>query len=66
MEHWIQSLDFGICTDVIYLDITIAFDTVPHAQLLSKLKAYSIEIIFEMHYSLLFNTKETMCCTQWM
>ena len=52
MEHWIQSLDYGIimCTDVIYLDITIAFDAVPHTQLLSKLKAYSIEIIIEIHY----------------
>ena len=42
MEHWTQSLDSGTCTDVIYLDIKKAFDTVPHARLLTKLKAYGI------------------------
>jgi len=42
MEYWTQSLDSGASTDVIYLDISKAFDSVPHVRLLSKLKAYSI------------------------
>ena len=29
MEYWTQSLDFDVCTDVIYLDTREAFDTVP-------------------------------------
>ena len=66
MEYWTQSLNFGICTDIIYLDIhpvSEAFDTVSHAQLLSRLKAYSTvywRSAFETDYSL-FIRKETMC-----
>jgi len=39
IEYWTQSLDSGTSTDVIYLDISKAFDSVPHIRLLSKLKA---------------------------
>ena len=33
-----KSLDDGILTDVIYLDMAKAFDKVPHAKLLYKLE----------------------------
>ena len=35
MEHWTQSLDSGICMDMIYLDITKAFDSIQHVWLLT-------------------------------
>src|SRR5207253_4409492 len=35
--RWKKNLDKGIPTDVIYMDIEGAFDTVPHSKLLKKL-----------------------------
>ena len=43
MEYWTQSLDSGMCTDVIYLGLK-GFDTVPHARLLAELEAYGIKV----------------------
>ena len=37
MNDWIQSYDLGDSTDVIYLDIAKAFDTVAQQRLLAKL-----------------------------
>ena len=41
MEYWTQPLNSGVCTDIIYLDFKKAFDTVPHARILTKLEAYA-------------------------
>jgi len=41
-EHWTSSMDEGYGVDVIYLDYTKAFDTVPHERLLAKLKMLGI------------------------
>ncbi len=41
-EEWSCALDSNENIDVVYLDFRKAFDTVPHARLLNKLKAYGI------------------------
>ena len=41
-EDWTKAVDQGYGVDVIYLDYTKAFDSVPHCRLVSKLKAYGI------------------------
>ncbi len=38
MNMWTNALDQGQFTDVIYFDFSKAFDTVPHARLMHKLK----------------------------
>ena len=43
MEMWTNSLNSREDIDCIYLDFQKAFDTVPHARLISKLKAYGME-----------------------
>ena len=42
LDAWTQAVDRGEATDVIYLDFQKAFDSVPHARLLEKLKSYGI------------------------
>jgi len=41
-EDWIRTLDQGYGVDVIYLDYSKVFDSVPHQRLLCKLEAYGI------------------------
>ena len=42
LEDITKNLDEGLGVDVIYLDYSKAFDTVPHKRLISKLRAYGI------------------------
>ena len=39
MEAWTKALDEGYGIDLIYLNYRKAFDTVPHARLIEKLKS---------------------------
>jgi len=43
LDHWTEILDDGNCLDVLYLDFSKAFDTVPHCRLTSKLQAHGIQ-----------------------
>ncbi|CAC5405728.1 Glycosyltransferase-like domain-containing protein 1,Glycosyltransferase-like domain-containing protein 1-like [Mytilus coruscus] len=42
LEKWTKILDNGGSIDTVYLDFMKAFDTVPHKQLIGKLKSYGI------------------------
>ena len=43
MDNWTDALQQGISIDVVYLDFSKAFDSVPHQRLLVTLKAYSVQ-----------------------
>jgi ribonuclease P/MRP protein subunit RPP40 len=43
LDDWTQSMDRRKDIDVIYLDFSKAFDTVPHVRLMKKLEAYGIQ-----------------------
>ena len=42
LHDWMENLDNKIPTDAIYLDLSKAFDTVPHLRLVNKLRGYGI------------------------
>ena len=42
LEEWSKALDEGGNVDVVYLDISKAFDTVPHKRLTAKMKRYGL------------------------
>ena len=41
-EDWTAAVNSGYSIDIIYLDYSEAFDTVPHLRLIKKLKGYGI------------------------
>ena len=43
MEDWTSAIQHGSHSDVIYLDFSKAFDTVPHKRLIIKLQAYGVQ-----------------------
>ena len=43
MEDWTSAIQHGSHSDVIYLDFSKAFDTVPHKWLIIKLQAYGVQ-----------------------
>ena len=54
--EWTAALDEHYAVDVIYLDFKKAFDSVPHQELLTKIKSYGIEgNIFKWLSSFLHN-----------
>ena len=43
LDSWTQAIEEGKPVDAIYLDFSKAFDSVPHARLLTKIQAHGIE-----------------------
>ena len=42
LDQWTEMIDRGECFDVLYMDFSKAFDTVPHQRILRKLASCGI------------------------
>ena len=42
LQEWLENLDNKVPIDALYLDLSKAFDTVPHQRLISKLRGYGV------------------------
>jgi len=51
-EDWTKAVDQGYGVDMIYLDYSQAFDSVPHCRLVCKLDAYGIRGDLSQTFSL--------------
>jgi hypothetical protein len=43
VDNWVRSRNSGVPTDVIFINLAKAFDSVPHERLILKLRSYGIE-----------------------
>jgi len=57
-EEWTSALDNGFGVDVIYLDYSKAFDSVPHQRLVAKLEAYGIRGGLHIYLNVKFSFKQ--------
>ena len=61
-DTWIEAMDRGEATGVIFLDLSAAFDMVPHSLLIEKLKLYGFdEDSSAWIYSYLSGRMQTVC-----
>ena len=61
LDDWTSALELGHQVDVIYLDLQKAFDKVPHARLLSKLKSYGIGGKLLQWFEIFYQIKGNVC-----
>ena len=64
IEDIAKQLDDGMQTDMIILDFSKAFDTVPHQRLLVKLEYYGIRDNKGL-VNILVNAERSESCSQW-
>ena len=63
LEEWRQHLDNDKVVGGVFIDLSKAFDCVPHDLLIAKLAAYSVEenLLMYYTYSYLSNRKQWVC-----
>ena len=62
LNHWFTSLDQGINVDIVYTDISKAFDTVSHKKLQDVIKSYGIlNDVLNWIQTFICNRKQCVC-----